>query len=129
MKKNMKSGAMKTVIVKCADFWEDEFYIDSSVFDDILMEAATRAIEKRKDLPGFTVAIIIKCWEKKYADDPTHHICYNTYFVMVNAGMHQKAETLRLNFFKLHKIDMKEESLKPDESNNGNDTNSDPTVN
>jgi hypothetical protein len=51
MKKDMKASALKKIVVKCADFWVDEFEIDSEIFDDVYVEAATRAIEKRKDLP------------------------------------------------------------------------------
>lgn len=113
MKKTMKPSKIKTVAVKCAEFWDDTFDIDSSVYDDILMEAATRAVEKRKDLPGFTVAAMIECWEAKYENNPDKHVPYNTYFVFINAGMHKKAEMLRLNFFRTHKIDLQKESPKP----------------
>jgi len=123
-KKGTKAPMLKTVVVKCSNFWEDEFDINPDIFDDIFMEAATRSIEKRKDLPGFTVAVMIECWEKKYATDPNNHICYNTYFIMTNAGMHNKAEMLRLNFFKMHKIDLQKESLKPNESNGRSETKS-----
>ena len=116
MKNTMTPPGIKTVSVKCSSFWEDEFEINPSVFDDIYMEAATRAVERRKHVPGFKVAMMIECWEKQYAADPSKHICYNTYFVMVNAGMHEKAEMLRLNFFKQHQIDLQKQSLKPDES-------------
>lgn len=109
----MKATKLKTVSVKCAEFWEDTFDIDSSVYDDILMEAATRAVEKRKDMAGFTVAAMIECWESKYENDPDKHVPYNTYFVFINAGLHKKAENLRLNFFRKHKIDLQKESLKP----------------
>ena len=119
MKKTMKTPVLKTVAVKCSTFWDDEFEIDSEVFDDIYMEAATRAIEKRKDLPGFKVAVMIECWENKHISDPSKHICYNTYFVLINAGLHKKSEMLRLNFFKQHKIDLQKESLKPEGENGG----------
>lgn len=115
----MKAPALKTVSVKCSTFWDDEFEINPAVFDDIYMEAATRAIEKRKDLPGFKVAVIIECWEKKHVADPNKHICYNTYFVLINSGLHKKAEMLRRNFFNQHKIDLQKESLKPEGENGG----------
>jgi hypothetical protein len=109
----MKAPALKIVAVKCSTFWNDEFEIDPNIFDDIYLEAATRAIEKRKDLPGFKVAVMIECWEKKHVDNSNKHICYNTYFILINSGLHNKAEMLRLNFFKEHKIDLQKESLKP----------------
>ena len=115
----MKVSTLKKIIVKCSDFWMDEFEIDSEIFDDVYVEAATRAIEKRKDLPGFKVTVILECWEKKDFKKPEKHFCYNTYRVLINAGMHDKAEILRLNFMKMHGIDLQKESLKGE---NGNTT-------
>jgi hypothetical protein len=120
MKKDMKASALKKIVVKCADFWVDEFEIDSEIFDDVYVEAATRAIEKRKDLPGFRVTVVIECWEKKDFKKPEKHFCYNTYRVLINAGLHGKAEMLRLNFMRLHNIDLQKESLRGE---NGNTTN------
>lgn len=111
MKKYMKAKTLKTVVVKCFD-WQDEIEVDSSVFDDVLMEGATRAVEKRKALEGFKVAVVIECWEKQYAKNADKHFVYNTYFVLINAGIYEKAEILRLNFLKLHGIDLQKESLK-----------------
>jgi hypothetical protein len=107
----MKSKTLKTVVVKCFN-WEDEIEVNADVFDDVLMEAATRAVEKRKNLEGFKVAVVIECYEKKLVEDPDKHFMYNTYFVLINAGIHEKAEILRLNFLKMHKIDLQKESLK-----------------
>lgn len=115
----MKAPALKTVAVRCSDFWEDVFEIDPTVHEDIYMEAATRAVEKRKALENFKVTVMVECWEKKNQDNPDKHFCYNTYFILVNAGLHKKAEMLRLNFFKMHKIDLQKESLKPKEANGG----------
>ena len=120
MKKAMKASALKTVIVKCSKFWEDEFEIDSNVFEDIYMEASTRGVEKRKDLEGFKVTVMIECWEKKDTDDPNKHFCYNTYFILINAGLHKKAEILRKNFINMHNIDLQKESLKPHDDDGGN---------
>lgn len=113
----MKAPALKTVAVRCADFWEDVFDIDPSIHDDIFMEAATRAVDKRKRLANFMVTVMVECWEKKNENIPNKHFCYNTYFILVNSGLHKKAEMLRLNFFKLHKIDIQKESLKPKDVN------------
>jgi hypothetical protein len=110
---------MKTVVVRCGDHWIDEFRIDSFVFEDIYMEAATRAVEKRKNLPGFKVVAIVECWIKEDDSDLNKHICYNTYYIMVNAGLYEKAENLRANFLKLYNIDLKKESLNSTQNNNG----------
>lgn len=117
MKKYMKSATLKKVVVKCSDFWMDEVEIDSEVFDDVYVEAATRAIEKRKDLPGFKVTVILETWEKRDFKKPEKHFCYNTYRVLINAGMHTKAEMLRINFMKMHGIDLQKESLKGENGN------------
>lgn len=114
----MKSSTIKKVVVRCLD-WEEEMDIDSSIFDDIYMEAATRSIEKRKSLPTFQLAVVMKCWEKKNADNPDMHFVYNTYFVLVNSAMHEKAEILRLNFLKEYKMDLRKESLKSKNDDGG----------
>ena len=122
MKKNMKSTDTKKIVVKCADFWMDEYEIDSELFDDVYVEAATRAVEKRMKMPNFMVAVIIECWEKKDFKKSDKHYCYNTYRVLINAGMHNKAEILRSNFMKLHGIDLQKESLKGENQDNGDTT-------
>lgn len=122
MKKYMKSSTIKKVVVKCLD-WKEEINVDSSIFDDIYMEAATRAIEKRKNLPKLELAVIMECWEKKDMKDPTMHFIYNTYFVLINSSMHEKAEILRLNFLKEYKLDLRKEKLKDDGGkSNGTDS-------
>ena len=120
MKKYMKSSKIKKIVVKCSNFWMDEFEIDSEIFDDVYVEAATRAVEKRQAIPGFKVGVIIECWEKKDFKKPEKHFCYNTYRVLINAGLHEKAEILRLNFMRMHGIDLQKESLRGE---NGNTTN------
>jgi len=124
MKMKTKKSALKKVVVQCANFWMDEFNIDPNVFDDIYMEAATRAVDKRQNEPNFKVAVIIKCWIASDVDKPDKHICYNTYFVMINSGLHIKAENFRRNFLLLHKIDLQKESLKPSNSDGGSKTKS-----
>lgn len=110
----MKMSVKKKIVVKCGKFWMDEYEIDPEIFDDIYIESATRAIEKRKNLAGFEVTIFLECWEKKDFKRPEKHFCYNTYHVLVNAGLHDKAEALRINFMKLHGYDVKKESIKAD---------------
>lgn len=119
MKHNMKATALKKIVVQCSSFWKDEFDIDTEIFDDVYMEAATRAVEKRKDEEGFKVAVIVECYEKKNIKKIDQHFCYNTYFILVNAGLHDKAEMLRLNFLKLHGIDLQRESIKGDPDDGG----------
>ena len=108
----MKSTTIKKIVVKCADFWMDELEIDSEIFDDVYVEAATQAIEKRKKLNNFKVTVVLECWEKKDFKRPEKHFAYNTYRVLINAAMHEKAEILRINFMKIKGIDLQKESLK-----------------
>jgi hypothetical protein len=115
----MKSSTIKNIIVQCGQnpetkkpYWKDEIEVDSEIFDDPLLEAATQSVEKRKNEPDFKVAVVIECFEKKNAKDPMKHICYNSYFIMVNAGLYEKAELLRLNFKKAYKTDLQKESIK-----------------
>lgn len=117
METNMKSQSIKKIVVKCADFWTDEFEIDSEVFDDVYAEAATRSVERRKDLPGFKVTVVIECWEKKDLKNPEKHFCYNTYRILINAGLHEKAEIFRNNFMKASNIDLQKENLKGEDEN------------
>lgn len=106
----MKSK-LKKVIVKCLD-WTEEFSIDPEIFDDVYMEAATRALEKRKDGEKFLVTVVMECYIKSDVKKSSKHFVYNTYFVLVNAGLHFKSEMMRLNFLKSHGIDLRKESLK-----------------
>lgn len=119
MKEFMKAKKLKKVVVRCAGFWSDEFEIDPEVNDDICLEAATRAIDKRKREPGLKVTVVLECWEKKNEKIPEKHYCYNTYFVLINSGMHEKAEMLRQNFLKQYGTDLQKDSIKG-EGNNGN---------
>jgi hypothetical protein len=110
----MKSK-LKRVIVKCLD-WVEEFDIDPNVFDDVYMEAATRALEKRKDGEKFLVTVVMETFLKTDTKKSQKHYVYNTYFVLINAGLHFKAEMMRLNFLKSHGVDLRKESLKGDDN-------------
>lgn len=114
---------LKKVVVRCLD-WEEEFSIDPGIFDDIYVEAATRALEKRKDGEKFLVTVVMECYLKKDEKDVDNHFIYNTYFVLINAGLYYKAEMMRLNFMKSHGIDLRKESLKGNDNNGTGPTNS-----
>lgn len=106
---------LKNVVVKCFN-WTEEFNIDPDIFDDVYVEAATRALEKRKDGEKFLVTVVMECFLKSDAKKAYKHYIYNTYFVLVNAGLYFKAEMMRLNFIKSHNIDLRKESLKGDDN-------------
>ena len=128
MKNIAEKTNIKRIVVKCANFWMDELEIDSEIFDDVYLEAATRAIEnKKKSLEKFDITVFLECWEKKDFAKPNKHFCYNTYYVLINSGMHENAEIFRSNCIKINKIDLRLENLKGDNDespdlreNNGN---------
>lgn len=95
MRKIMKSSATKTVVVRLTADNVQEFDIDTELFDDPYMEAATRAVEKTKNQKHGIVRAITECWEKK---DPKKAVMYNSYWVLVNAACYKKAEILREKF-------------------------------
>jgi len=123
--KSMRSK-LKKVVVRCLD-WKEEFSIDPEIFDDIYMEAATRALEKRKDGEKFLVTVIMERYLKKEEKASDKHYVYNTYFVLINAGLHTKAELMRLNFLKSHGIDLRKESLKGNDAESNNSIQSEST--
>ena len=110
----MNCPTLKTIIVKCLN-WEETVVVDSNIFSDYYMEAATRAIEKKNQENNIEVAVVMECYEKDNEKNPKKHFIYNTYFVLINCSMYDKAEMLRLNFLKLYGIDLKKESLNSDE--------------
>lgn len=89
------------------------FEIDADIFDDVYMEAATRALEKHRRKQGsFQIAVVMECYEEKDAKKADKHYVYNSYFVLVNAGMHDKAEHLRESFKEEFGIDLRKESIR-----------------
>ena len=113
-KKKMKSSIKEMVVeynLKSSKLCK-EFTIDSEIFNDCLIEAATRFIEeyiKGKNaalLPTFTV------FEKKDSKNINRHATFNSYFAVVNAGFYKKAEIFRQNFIKMSGgIDLKKQSV------------------
>jgi hypothetical protein len=92
-------------------FSSEYFTIDvEDTFDDPFMEACTRAIEfKYKTADKLSAPpCIVACLDRKGAK--TH--VYNTYNVLINAGLHKFAETLRVKFMNSSGIDLQKEPLK-----------------
>jgi hypothetical protein len=102
---------MKKVIVKCLGK-TDEFKIDPKVFDDIYYEAAIRFLKKGKDQASFRVSAVIECFDKNFLKIDRKHFYYNTYHVLIGAGMCGKAEMLRSKFLKEFGIDLQKEKLR-----------------
>jgi len=122
MQTNMKSSRIKKVVVKGAG-WDDFFEIDSEIHDDFLLEAATRALEKRKKDPGLQVSAVVHTWEKRNEKNPEKHFVYNSYLVMVNASMWRQAEYLRKVYLERNKIDLRSVNLQKVNKNGGTPTN------
>lgn len=111
----MKASNIKTVVVECkmkGSFDSKEFDIDQEIFDDVLFEAATRFAEERIKTKNPKIAAILIAYNKKDVKNYDKHICYNTYFVIVNAGYHKKAEIMRKNFLEASGVDLQKDPIK-----------------
>ncbi len=91
----MKSSSMKTIVVRLTRDNVEEFDIDTEIFEDPFMEAATRAVEKAKLKKHGIIRPVTECWEKK---NPKKSGLYNSYWILVNAACYAKAEILREKF-------------------------------
>jgi hypothetical protein len=121
MTNKMKTAKIKTIVVECKlkDFNSaQEFEIDSEIFDDTNLEAATRFVEHYISNNNLKISPTLNTYEKRDVKNPNKHVNYNSYYIIVNAGYYKKAENMRSNFLKISNIDLKKESLKS--SNNGN---------
>lgn len=109
-KKIMKSSTLKVVVVKI-NGKRNQVEIDSSVHDDIFVEAATRVVELyKKDLSFFNkIRIIGECYEKLHEKEFNKHFQVNMYHILINAGMYSIAELLREKTKNLHKVDLRKE--------------------
>jgi len=104
----MKSSAIKTIVVSLTADNVSEFEINTDIFEDPFMEAATRAVEKCRRSKGAIIRPVTTCWDKKTPKKP--HV-YNSYWILVNAGCYAKAEQLREKFKMQHNIDLAKEPL------------------
>lgn len=107
MQKTMKPST-KTVVVRLTADNVSEFNIDTEIFDDPFMEAATRAVEKTKIKKYGIIRAITECWEKK---TPKKTEMYNSYWVLVNASCFSKAEQLREKFLMQTNCDLAKEPI------------------
>lgn len=111
MRKTMKSSAIKTIVAKVNNKTSFELEVDGDIFEDVFFEAATRAVERIKNDPTATVRPIISVCEKKDATKQEAQILCNGYWVLVNAGLYEKAERMRELFKAQNDKDLKEEPL------------------
>ena len=109
IRKIMNSSAFKTIVVRLTSDNIQEFCIDNEIFDDPMLEAATRAVElTSKTHKHSLIRAVMECWEKKTPNDP---IVYNSYWLLVNAAKYDKAELLREKFKAQYDRDLKKEPL------------------
>lgn len=108
MKKTMRRPKYKNIVVRVSSDNILEFKVDSEIFDDPFMEAATRAIEESKKSKHSIVRAITECWEKKA---PKRVIMYNSYWLLVNAALYSKAELLREKFKMQTNCDLAKEPM------------------
>ena len=97
----------KTIIVKCAG-WESDISVNSDDFEDIFVEACTRALEKHIRSSKVMVAPFM---EAKLKKSKTVYI-FNSYKILANAGFHTFAENLRNNVRREMKVDLRDEPIK-----------------
>lgn len=111
----MKSSTIKTVVVECQlknSLDTKEFEVDSDIFDDIYLEAATRFTEQHVKKANAKIPMVIFAFEKKDIKNFSKYFGYNSYFLIINAGFHKKAEVMRKNFFLVSGVDLQKESIK-----------------
>ena len=107
MQKIMKSSTAKVVIVKLNDK-KSQVTVDSTLHDDIYVEAATRVVERNKKNMAFfhKIRIVAECYEKADVNNEDNHFHVNMYHILLNAGMYSLAELLREKAKNLHKVDL-----------------------
>ena len=99
-------------IVKTAD-WTMEVYVDEDIFDDPYVEACTRSIEimqtNLEEDQDFLVnpVMVVKSLKRKNGKFKV----INTYKILINAAMYDKAEALREIFFSNTQVDLAKEPL------------------
>lgn len=116
----MKSLKVKTIVVECKlkdSIDTKQFNVDEDIFDDIYLEAATRFAEAYVKEKNQKIAPILSTYEKKDVKNVNKHYCYNSYYIIINAGFHKKAEIMRKNFLAAAGIDLSKEALKSSDGN------------
>jgi len=113
MPRIMKSPTAKQMIARI-NGKTYQISVDSSIFDDVYVEAVTRVVENhKKDITFFhKMKVIAECYEKKDAKDVSKHVTVNMYHILLNAGMYSLSELLRTKTKNLHKIDLQLEPIR-----------------
>lgn len=90
--------------------WKKTVDIDAEIFEDIYAEACTRIIEKMAKQKQIRLTAVMICWSEN--DIGKKLITYNSYKILINAGLHKHAEFLRKNLYNQTKIDWATEPIK-----------------
>lgn len=93
--------------------WYSVIQVENDIFDDGYIEACTRAIEIRvKQMAAYEDMLVNPAMMCKHMDKPTSKERYiNTYKILLNAGMQQRANYLRSTFMKNVEIDLASEPM------------------
>lgn len=106
MKKNIKR-----IVVQLAVDNVFEIDVNTDIFDDPYIEAATQAIEQCKLKKYGIFRPIMECWEKRNGKILNKYM-FNSYWILVNAALYQKAELLRERFKKQCDVDLSKEPIR-----------------
>lgn len=127
MEQTMKSSTTnKRIVVRLTKDNILEYDINTEIFDDPFLEAATRAVESIKGQKHKMVRGVTECWETKASGSkptvilraPRNPELYNSYWILINAGCYAKAEQLREKFMMQNDVDLSKEPIHA--SNSGN---------
>ena len=95
------------ITVKSAG-WEKIVHVDSTIFDDVYVEACTQAIESNFKSNNMLVAPFIEASIK----NGKQIYIFNAYKILANAGYHIFAENLRLNVKQNMRVDLRNEPIR-----------------
>lgn len=118
----MKASKIKTVVVECKlkdSLDTKEYDVDSEIFDDVYLEAATRFAGEHVKKNNAKIAPILFTYEKKDSKNYNKQFTINSYYVIINAGFHKKAEIMRKNFKEFSGVDLKNEVIKANGKSRG----------
>lgn len=106
----MRSKKIKKIIVKLSEENLHVIEVDPNVFDNPYMEAATQAIEKCKLRKHSLIRPIIECADDSNSKNKKKYF-FNSYWILINASLHEKAEILREKFKLQSNIDLSKEPM------------------
>jgi hypothetical protein len=99
----------KQITVMSSD-WCETITVDNDIFDDIYIEACTRAVEKLYINKSLTLNAVIKCHLTSSKNKKLY--VFNSYKILINAGLHKPAELVRKNLYELTKKDWAQTHIK-----------------